>query len=159
VRPCFAAWYCPSWSTISNAVLRYWEISDKTPSEDSLCRGRLFVPDFFRLHQAARCHRLLIRNVVFHPNVHMVSKANKPTLRLLSLFSSSGKWYDNYPLVCFLLGNSPASEFCMPQFRNTVCSIFILHTYTPMKMEQGVPKRWHIKFRRLGVTQKKAYNI
>jgi len=26
-------------------------------------------------------------------------------------------------------------------------------------MEQGVPKRRHIKFRRRGITQKKAYNI
>ena len=33
------------------------------------------------------------------------------------------------------------------------------HTYLPMKMEQSVPKRWHIKFRRRGITQKKAYNI
>jgi len=28
-------------------------------------------------------------------------------------------------LVCFLLGNSPASEFYVPTFWNTVCSIFI----------------------------------
>jgi len=28
-----------------------------------------------------------------------------------------------------------------------------------MKMEQSVPKRRHIKFRRLGITQKKTYNI
>jgi hypothetical protein len=28
-----------------------------------------------------------------------------------------------------------------------------------MKMEQSVPKRRHIKFRRRGITQKKAYNI
>ena len=28
-------------------------------------------------------------------------------------------------LVCFLLGDSPASKFYMPKFRNTVCSIFI----------------------------------
>jgi hypothetical protein len=28
-----------------------------------------------------------------------------------------------------------------------------------MKMEQSVPKRWHIKFGRWGITQKKAYNI
>jgi len=28
-----------------------------------------------------------------------------------------------------------------------------------MKMEQSVPKRQHIKFRRRGITQKKAYNI
>jgi len=27
-----------------------------------------------------------------------------------------------------------------------------------MKMEQSVPKRRHIKFRRRGITQKKAYN-
>jgi hypothetical protein len=28
-----------------------------------------------------------------------------------------------------------------------------------MKMEQSVPKRRHINFRRRGITQKKAYNI
>ena len=28
-----------------------------------------------------------------------------------------------------------------------------------MKMEQSVPKRRHIKFRRRGITLKKAYNI
>jgi hypothetical protein len=33
-----------------------------------------------------------------------------------------------------------------------------LHTYLPMKMEQSVPKRWHIKFRPRGITQKKTYN-
>jgi hypothetical protein len=27
--------------------------------------------------------------------------------------------------VCFLLGDSPASEFYKPTFRNTICSIFI----------------------------------
>ena len=32
-------------------------------------------------------------------------------------------------------------------------------TYLPMKMEQSVPKRRHINFRRRGITQKKAYNI
>jgi hypothetical protein len=56
-------------------------------------------------------------------------------------------------VVCFLLGNSPASEFYMPTFRNT---LFHLHrqvgmknlqTYLPMEMEQKVPKRQHIKFR------------
>jgi hypothetical protein len=35
----------------------------------------------------------------------------------------------------------------------------ILHTYPRMKTEQSVPKRWHIKFRRRVITQKKAYNI
>jgi len=31
-------------------------------------------------------------------------------------------------------------------------------TYLPMNMEQSVPKRRHINFRRRGITQKKAYN-
>ena len=91
-------------------------------------------------------------------------------------------------VVCFLLGNSSASEFYMPTFRNTLFhlhrrtgmkddevwaqAIFepnlsrmntptfsnpaILHTYPRMKMEQSVPKRRHIKFRRRGITQMKA---
>jgi hypothetical protein len=33
------------------------------------------------------------------------------------------------------------------------------YTYPPMKMEQSVPKRRHIKYRRRGITQKKAYSI
>ena len=36
-------------------------------------------------------------------------------------------------------------------------NLVILHTYLPMKMEQSVPKRRHIKFRRRGITQKKAH--
>jgi hypothetical protein len=36
--------------------------------------------------------------------------------------------------------------------------LFHLHR-RPMKMGQCVPKCWHIKFRRRGITQKKAYNI
>jgi hypothetical protein len=67
-------------------------------------------------------------------------------------------------VVCFLLGNSPASEFYMPTFRNI---LFHLHrqvgvefyAYLPMKMEQSVPKRRHIKFRHRGITQKKTYSI
>jgi hypothetical protein len=45
-------------------------------------------------------------------------------------------------VVCFLLGNSLASEFYMPTFRNTLfhlhrhVSVKILHTYLPMKIEQ-----------------------
>jgi len=49
-------------------------------------------------------------------------------------------------LVCFLLGNSQASEFYMPTFRNTLFhlhmrlvtknEVMILHIYPPMKMEQ-----------------------
>jgi hypothetical protein len=61
-------------------------------------------------------------------------------------------------VVCFLLGNSPASEFYMRTFRNTLFHLnrqvgkLLLFTYLPMKMEQSVPKRPHIKFRRRGIT-------
>jgi hypothetical protein len=58
-------------------------------------------------------------------------------------------------VVCFLLGNSPVSEFYMPLFQNTVCPIFIV------AYEDGtdsVPKQWHIKFRHWGITQKRTYN-
>jgi len=49
-------------------------------------------------------------------------------------------------VVRFLMGNSPASEFCMSTFRNTLFhlhrrigtknEVMILHTYPPMKMGQ-----------------------
>jgi hypothetical protein len=57
------------------------------------------------------------------------------------------------------LENSLSQTFSLiiPQhFSNIVHST---HNYLPMKMEQSVPKRRHIKFRRRGITQKKAYNI
>ena len=43
---------------------------------------------------------------------------------------------NNIKLLCFLLGNFPASKFCMPTFRNT---LFHLHGQVglPMKMEQA----------------------
>jgi len=44
-------------------------------------------------------------------------------------------------VVCFLLGDSPASEFYMPTFRNTLFHLYkqvgaCTHTYLLMKMEQ-----------------------
>jgi len=35
----------------------------------------------------------------------------------------------------------------------------VLHTYPPTKIEQSVPKRRHIKFKRRGITQKKTHNF
>jgi len=60
-----------------------------------------------------------------------------------TIFPSSGEttvFMGHFVLVVyFILGNSPASEFYMPTFRNTLCSIFIggyVPVYLPMKMEQ-----------------------
>jgi hypothetical protein len=58
-------------------------------------------------------------------------------------------------VVFFHLGNSPASEFYVPTFRNTVP----FSNTRPTQMEQNVPTRRHMKFRRRGITQKKEYNI
>jgi hypothetical protein len=40
----------------------------------------------------------------------------------------------------------------------TFSTAVTLHTYSPMKMEQSVPKRRHLNYRRRGITQKKAYD-
>ena len=60
-------------------------------------------------------------------------------------------------VIFFLLGDSPASEFYVRTFRNT---LFHIHRRCKsMKTEQSVPKRRQIKFRCWGITQKKEYNI
>ena len=60
-------------------------------------------------------------------------------------------------VVFFLLGDSPASEFNVPTFRNTLSVPF--SNTRAMTMEQNVPKRRNIKFKRWGITQRKEYNI
>jgi hypothetical protein len=71
-------------------------------------------------------------------------------------------------VVCLLLGNSPASEFFMLTFRNS-----LLHLHRRIGMKEwscipirlwrwnrlSVPKRRHKKFRRRRITQKRIYNI
>jgi hypothetical protein len=59
--------------------------------------------------------------------------------------------------VFFLLGNSPASEFCMPSFRNTLSVPSSQASGYPPAYEDGtdsVPKHRHTKFRRQGITLK-----
>jgi len=57
--------------------------------------------------------------------------------------------------VVLLWGDSPASEFYSPSFRNTVLHVsrWCKEEYTHTAYEDGsVPKRRHIKFRRRGIT-------
>ena len=49
---------------------------------------------------------------------------------LLNINSDMYSVYKLHPVVCFLLGNSPASEFYMPTFRNT---LFHLHRQVGVK--------------------------
>ena len=63
-------------------------------------------------------------------------------------------------VVLFLFGYSPAFEFYVPTFRNTLVVPSSQVTWPrPFKKEQNVPKRLHIKLRRRGITPKKQYNI
>jgi len=56
------------------------------------------------------------------------------------------------------LGSKIFSSQTFPRINTpTFLSPVILHTYLHMKMGQSVPKRQHIKFRRRGITQNKAY--
>jgi len=59
-------------------------------------------------------------------------------------------------LYAFFWVIAATSKFYMPTFRNT---LFHLRRQVGMKMEQCVPKRRYMKFRRRGIIQKKAYSI
>ena len=77
-------------------------------------------------------------------------------LIVLSQNLSTGTNDENFRIfvVCFLLGNSPASEFYMSTFRNTVLPSY-LSAY-----ENGTEcSETSAYIRRRGITQKKAYNI
>jgi len=45
-----------------------------------------------------------------------------------------GHLYSSF--VCILLGISPASDYGLPTFRNTICSVFKGWMIQPLKMEQ-----------------------
>jgi hypothetical protein len=97
-----------------------------------------------------------------HPDTRPVSFPYAPMASMWVATLHSLFLYSNPPLpshppsYCFRLFSSHIfSRINTPIFSNLV----ILHTYPPMKMEQTVSKRRHIKFRRWGITQKKAYNI
>ena len=57
-------------------------------------------------------------------------------------------WYGKFSSQAFSHVNTP-----------TFPNLDILHIYLPMEIEQSVPKRRNIKFRRRGITQNKAHNI
>ena len=68
--------------------------------------------------------------------------------------------------ICFLLGDSPATKFYMPTFRNTLSvpssqAGRCVYTHLPV-CEDGtdsVPKRRNTTFRSREITQKKVYNF
>jgi hypothetical protein len=59
------------------------------------------------------------------------------------------------PLLSIYATETSVSVCC------TFCQITINSSYLPTSEDgtDSVPKHWHIKFRRRGITQKKAYNI
>ena len=79
------------------------------------------------------------------------------TLHNPFLFLYSDPPQSCHPPSCWLrlFASQTFSRINTPTFSKLV----ILHTYPPMKMEQSVPKRRYIKFRRWIITQKKAHYI
>jgi len=77
----------------------------------------------------------------------------KETCRRLSIYAS---YMQTLSTLC-------AFFWVIPRRLNFICrrfgALFLFHLHRPMKMEQIVPKRRHIKFRRRGIIQKKAYRI
>ena len=61
-------------------------------------------------------------------------------------------------MVFFFYGEEVVSPNPQPGGQHVPSRVHSTRTYLSMKMEQCVPKRRHIKFRRRGITQKKAYN-
>jgi hypothetical protein len=59
----------------------------------------------------------------------------------------------------FLLAQAIFEPNLFPYGYPNIFQIYSFYTYLPIKIEQSVPKRRHIKFRRRGITQKKTYNI
>jgi hypothetical protein len=67
---------------------------------------------------------------------------------------------NNFGRCILFLGDSPVSEFYVLTFQNALSHLHRWCKLTlPMKMEQSVPKRQHIKFRHRRITQKKQYNV
>jgi hypothetical protein len=63
-------------------------------------------------------------------------------------------------VVFILLGDSPASEFYVPTFRNTPFHLYNSCVQDDLRRWNGqsVPKLRHIKFSRRGITKKKEHN-
>jgi len=76
------------------------------------------------------------------------------TLHSLYLCSEPPLTYYTPSYWLRIFSNQTFSCTNTPTFLNPL----ILHTYLPMKMEQSVLKRRHIKFRCQRITRKKAYN-
>jgi len=134
-------------------------------------------------------HRELEEIYLFHLKTQFVpSSKNAPSRLCTALFNYINHNIDivlylrekNYTVFdyklspfcecCIFFGDSPATEFSVPKFRNTVCSIFIgclnkknnwddiARVFIQVKFGSTKSKLRHRKFRRRGVTQKKEYN-
>ena len=102
---------------------------------------------------------------LYHPMAHLdtrpISFTYAPVASMWVVALHNLFLYSDLPLPCHppsdwlrLFSSQTFSRTNTPTFSNLV----ILNTYPSMKMEQSVLKCWHIKFRRWGITQKRAYN-
>jgi hypothetical protein len=100
---------------------------------------------------------LLFGNV----NITILSLRVWTVFRKLSVLLLISNFRRVLNVVFFLLGDSPASEFCVDVSEHTsifIGGVNILPAYTAYEVGTGCSERRHIKLRRRGITQKKEYN-
>ena len=112
-----------------------------------------------------------VYHIVWYPSVSLQRISGKSSARV-SLYPDRVMTRNMFNIPDFK--HSPCCECCVLSFEwfpgvwilcadvseHSACSVFIGVVITPpMKIEQSVPKRRHIKFRRRRITQNKEYKM
>jgi len=117
------------------------------------------------LHRTSPCSSLMYQHQeMLYAFFWVIPRRLNFICRRFGTLSVPSSWADSYEewlglrMLGYLCGKRFGSSQNFSRI-NTFSNPVILHTYPPMKMEQSVPKRRHIEFRRRRINQKKAHNI